>query len=68
MLQPIFLFIVDDLKLWVQLAQLRYGTYPRRIVGGDRGAFEALVEDAAADPDALWVVGCVEDATLDLRS
>ena len=66
MLNPVFLLLIDYLKFRVELAQLRDCAYPWRIVRSDRGALEALVEDATAQPEALRVVGRVEDAALDL--
>jgi hypothetical protein len=46
MLQPVFLLFIYDLVLGIQASQLADGSYPRRVVGCDSGALEALVEDA----------------------
>lgn len=61
-LEPVLLSFVGQLMLGVQRPQLSDCSYPRRVVGGDRGTLEALVHDVGSDADALGVVGGVEDA------
>jgi len=51
----------------VEFSQLANCSYPRGVVGRDRGTFEALVKDARTETEAFGVVGGVEDVALDLR-
>lgn len=67
MLDPVFFVLVDECILAVQRPQLSDGADAGRVVGGDRGSLEALVQDTGSKTQALGVVGGVEDAALGLR-
>ena len=67
MLKPVLLLVIQDLVVRIQGSQLGDCSYPRRVIGGDRGTLEALAHNVGSNADALGVVGRVEDAAGRLR-
>lgn len=64
---PVCLFFVVRLKLWVQAHQVLQCRRARRVVGGDGRTYKALSQDFVARADTFGVEGMAVDATLDLR-